>query len=153
MEQNNDEFDDILEEVDWDELAKDKDTYINEAKEAYQHPTKDYIITDWDEFKYDYEKTDWASVFGRFEPNDWICQDDEKRLYDGLQEEITVYRGGDNENGISWTLNELVAIYFAYKSDYYKGKNTKVFKKTIKKSDIRAILLDMDEDEIIVLSK
>lgn len=135
---NDDEYNEwYVEPIDWNELSKDD--FINTLKFAYQHPSNDI----------DYDSTDWCSLFKRYDASDWIVTDDEKKWFKSLPKKITVYRCG-TEDGISWTTNRSVARYFQRDSLYYKNKDVDIHEKVIDKSEIRAVLLDMDEDEVIL---
>lgn len=136
--------------IDWDSLSKED--YISTVKFAYQHPAATIFI-DFDEYTYDYDSTDWKALFSKYSTEDWITTDDERAFYNSLDDMTLVYRTAteENKNGLSYTTNKAVANYFKNDSIYYKGKNTKIYERVIKKSDVRAVLLDMDEDEIIVL--
>ncbi len=148
-EEELDDWEEEEEPVEWD--AFDKDTYIDTVKFAYQNPAA-LIDQDYEPRRYNYDDTDWKTLFGKYSAEDWICMDEEKALYDSLPEEVEVYRGGTSENGISWTLSRRVATWFATQSMQYRNcDNCRVFSKTVKKSDIRAVLLDMDEFEVIIL--
>ena len=140
-----------LEPVDWSALPKED--YISMVKEAYQHPDT-IIIQDFEERLFDYDETDFKELFSKYPLSDWLTTKEEKDFYDKLPDEIEVYRGctEENKNGISWTTNYYVARYFAYESMQYQNKDTDIYKKTIKKAEIRAILLDMDESEIILVN-
>jgi hypothetical protein len=67
-----------------------------------------------------------------------------------LPEKLTVYRGfmpGKNQRGWSWTLNKGKAEWFARR---FHRKGAKVAIGTCAKSDVIALLLGRDEDEIII---
>ena len=136
--------------IDWDSLTKD--SYISLVKFAYQNPGA-ILMIGFDEHTFDYETTDWKTLFSKYPISDWLTTNEEKEFYNKLPKQITVYRTAteDNKDGISYTTNKLVANYFLTESDYYKNKDAQIYTKTINKTDIRAILLDMDEDEIILI--
>lgn len=77
-------------------------------------------------------------------------------IYKSLPKTVTVYRGcsktelEDMTNGqnISWTLNPKVADFFAYR---FTTEGRCVIKATIKKTDIRSIILERNEDEVLVI--
>lgn len=135
-------------EIDWDLFSKEE--FIEYVKFAYQNPGA-IIFHNYEEVYFDYDNTDWKGLFSRYDSKDWIRKEDEMLIYKGLPEILTVYRGGISDNGISWTLDKRVAEWFASDSQQYEGKDTKVFEKTIKKSDIRALILDMGEKEVILI--
>ena len=72
---------------------------------------------------------------------------------------ITIYRGGIDDKGYSWTLNKDYAVWFANRwimngnlgdeSNVTNRHETNVFEKTINKSDAIAYLSDRGESEII----
>lgn len=62
-------------------------------------------------------------------------------------EPVMVYRGGDHEEGLSWTLDRKVAEFFARRW----GETGKVFKQEISPSDITALIFDRGESEVILL--
>lgn len=130
------------ETINWDSLSKDE--YCKTLIAYYPHQQDDFN---------DYN---WKDMFNKY--NDYMnyCSDESKTLYNELDDEITIYRGADKDEeskgfGISWTLNPRVALYFAY--DRYKDKDEDtrmVYTRRIKKSQIKAIFTEMDEDEVIV---
>lgn len=135
--------------IDWDMFDK-KEDFIKCIKFAYQNPGAT-IYYNLEEYSFEYDNTNWKDLFSRYGSNDWITDEKELEIYNELPEVLTVYRGSTNDKGISWTLDKRVAEWFAFESDQYNGKDTKVFEKTIRKSDIRAIILDMGEKEIILV--
>lgn len=85
----------------------------------------------------------------------------EMRLYDSLPEKVTVYRGMTEKEfasknfGISWTLDNKIAEFFAFKfhrRQYSNAKNI-VHKMEVDKKDIYMILLDRNEKEVILNSQ
>lgn len=69
-----------------------------------------------------------------------------------LPEELTIYRGfvpGKNRDGWSWTLNKDKAEWFAKRFAPLFGKG-KVATGTCAKSDVIALLLGRNEDEVII---
>lgn len=78
---------------------------------------------------------------------EYLMSEEEIEYFDKLDDRITIFRGCQDEGDVkalSWTLNIEIARFFA---DRY-GKNGKVFKTTISKSDVIAYFLE--EDEIII---
>lgn len=152
------DLDDEWEEDDWeDDSVKadfslfEKKDYIDAVKFFYQHNGGWFYCGKLgQDFVAEHDDYDWKDLFEKYSAEDWITKDEEKRFYESLPDEITVYRGGTSPEGISWTTNYFVARYFAYDCLQYRGKDTDIFKKTIKKSDIRAVLMDMDECEVIL---
>lgn len=86
---------------------------------------------------------------------EYFMDEDERKFFSELPEEITVYRGcqvGRNEKGLSWTLDEKRAKWFSTRLLHKDEKDTaKVVKKTVKKADVFAYLSGRKEEEIILL--
>lgn len=141
---------DELTPIDWDSLPKEE--YISTVKFAYQHPTA-LLFIGMEEYSFDYDSTDWKTLFSKYTTEDWIETEEEKAFYDNLDYMMLVYRTATEENkdGLSYTTNRAVAKYFLEKSYYYKDKKAKIWEKVIKKSDVKAVLLDMGEDELIII--
>lgn len=87
--------------------------------------------------------------------------DKELEYYNRLPDKFMVYRG-TNENeyesgkiGVSWTPEQKVAEYFAYRREEQDSLVSKriVLATTICKEDITACLLDRNESELIIDSK
>lgn len=118
--------------IDWDSLSKDE--YCKTLLDKYQQED------------YNFDRYNYKDMFRKYESKDYIYNSDESviRLYESLPNELTVYRGGTSQDGISWTLNKDVAKYFA------RRNNGDIFERRIKKEDIKAIILAMDEEEIIL---
>ena len=132
-----------IKHIDWDAL--DKDEYCRTLIEYYQHEQDDYNTYDW------------RTLFNKYNNLIDYCSDKSKQIYNGLEDEVTIYRGADKAEelngkyGISWTLNPKVALFFAY--DRYKNKDINertVIQRKINKEQIKAIITEMDEDEVIV---
>lgn len=83
----------------------------------------------------------------------------EKEKYSELQDEITIYRGGnkvegeDSNFGLSWTYNRGVAEFFAFRGRTHSIEDGRLFSVTIPKEKIHAIFLDRNEDEVIYFCK
>ena len=86
----------------------------------------------------------------------------ERRFLENLPDEITIYRGMTKKEfrskkfGVSWTLKESVADFFAYK--YWRNVSTNHLEKcvhsvTINKKDVLAFFDERKEYEIIYLKK
>lgn len=79
--------------------------------------------------------------------------EDAKAMYDSLEDKITIYRATsmdeyeDEEIGYSWTTDIKVAHLF--KKIGGLGERI-IMKATVNKSDIRAVLTDREEKEIII---
>jgi hypothetical protein len=74
----------------------------------------------------------------------------ERKSFNKLQEEITVYRGhdGKNEKGFSYTLSKEKAKWFAQR---FNSQNSQIKELTIKKEDAFALLMRRGEQEIIII--
>lgn len=80
---------------------------------------------------------------------DILMNEEEKKIYEILPDVITVYRGVQYEehaSGISWTLSEEQAEWFA---DRFDGTGF-VFSAKIKKEDIFAYFDSREEEEIVL---
>ena len=131
--------------VPWGKLSKND--YIRFVKFSYQHPGCCLMIN-FEEYEPCYEKINWGKLFSKYPTEDWVVTDEEKDFYDKLGNKLTVYRA-DNEYDtakISWTTNIHVARYFLNEHNY-----DNVYEREINKADIKCVLLDMDEDEVIVI--
>lgn len=76
----------------------------------------------------------------------------DRKKFDRLPEEFTVYRGfqGPNRDGCSWTLSYKCALRFTdLRPELPKGK---VIKRRVKKSDVFAVLATK-EQEVIILKR
>ena len=71
--------------------------------------------------------------------------EEEKTFFDSLPDEITIFRGGIDDKGFSWTLDKDRACWFANR--WYQDH--RVFEKTINKSDALAYLNGRNESDII----
>lgn len=90
----------------------------------------------------------WIKLFKYFaEKKELLMTEQELEFFNNLPEEITIYRGADSIEGISWTLCKEKAEWFAKRYN----KNNKVFEKTVKKNDCLCYLNDRKEEEIIYL--
>lgn len=84
--------------------------------------------------------------------------DEELNYFNQLPTKLTVYRGTNeqefnkNEFGISWTPEQKVAEYFAYRREEHDSLISKriVLAATVYKEDIIACLLDRSETELII---
>jgi len=90
----------------------------------------------------------WIKLFKYFtEKKELLMSEQELEFFNNLPEEITIYRGADTIEGISWTLCKEKAEWFAKRYN----KNGKVFEKTVKKHDCLCFLNDRKEEEIIYI--
>jgi hypothetical protein len=90
----------------------------------------------------------------------FAMNDEERAKFAWLPNEVTVYRGIDNRagiNGLSWTIDPQRAEFFASSScafdrvPYVFGvREPFVVTGQCRKSDIFALLMDRDEDEVVI---
>ena len=85
---------------------------------------------------------------------------EEREYLAALPEEITIYRGCSvlesegKYHGISWSLNEAKAKFFAFeeiRNRYRKNQRNTVIQKTVSKSDVVAYFNRREEEEIIYI--
>lgn len=83
---------------------------------------------------------------------DKLMNNDDLKVYNSLPEVLTVYRGCENIdglNGMSWTLSEDIAQFFANR--YFKrSQNGTIYQAKINKTDVICYINDREEQEIIV---
>ena len=74
----------------------------------------------------------------------------ERRAYDKLPEEVTIYRGCDRKrlDGMSWSLKRKVAERFPFLTRY-KAEDPVLITATVLKSDVLAVFLGRKEWEIV----
>ncbi len=90
----------------------------------------------------------WTKLFRYFaDKKELLMLEEEFEFFNNLPENITIYRGADSIEGISWTLSKEKAEWFAKRFN----KNGKVFEKTVKKTDCLCYLNDRKEEEIIYI--
>ena len=79
---------------------------------------------------------------------------DNKRFYDSLPEEFTIYRGcgADASDGLSWTTDKKIAYKFARGHRYIPVKRPRLLSATIRKSwhDIVFVSNDRKESEVVL---
>jgi hypothetical protein len=92
---------------------------------------------------------EWVNLFISRGNSYYFMDENERKAFEELPDEITIYRGHQtkNKNGLSWTLNEEKAHWFAKR---FKASG-KVERKTIRKTDVIAYLLGRNEQEIIYI--
>ena len=112
-----------------------------------------------------YLKKEWANeeislsamrrILSRYKkPQRWICTLEERKFYDNLPDIVTLFRGGsiseiNSTFSISWTTSRPVACFFAFRNGI---ENRAVFSTTIPKTEIRAVLVEREEDECLILN-
>ncbi len=91
-----------------------------------------------------------------------LMDETELSFIKSLPEEFSLYRGMTKDElksgnlGVSWTLKEQVAEFFAftYRRNFdTRGLEKIVYSVSVKKSDIIAVFLDREEEEIIYIHK
>ena len=83
-----------------------------------------------------------------------MMNEDERETLESMPDKLTVYRGGMDDKGFSWTLNKDTAKWFAKRWDshnYYPISVPSVFEKEINKVDVLAYLDDRNEQEILYI--
>lgn len=148
-----------------DEAIKDKDidSYLWLHERAYRVEAILYALEDWwKPSKKEYWEvianvwTDTENVyenhlaweqllFLEFSDSHLMMDEEDTKFFNELPNTITIYRGGVDDNGYSWTLDKEKAEWFASRFNF----DYEVFEKTINKSDAIAYLSDRNESEII----
>jgi hypothetical protein len=148
-----------------DEAIKDKDisSYLWLHERAYRVEAILYALEDWwKPSKKDYWEvianvwTDTENVyenhlaweqllFLEFSDSHLMMDEEDAKFFNELPNTITIYRGGVDDKGYSWTLDKEKAEWFASRFNF----DYEVFEKTINKSDAIAYLSDRNESEII----
>jgi hypothetical protein len=83
-----------------------------------------------------------------------MMNEDERETLESMPDKLTIYRGGIDDKGFSWTLNKDTAKWFAKRWDkhnYYPISVPSVFEKEINKVDVLAYLDDRNEEEILYI--
>ena len=162
-----------------DEAIKDKDisSYlwlherayrvqsILDALEDWWKPNKkeywEVIANVWTDTENVYENhLAWEQLlFLEFSDSHLMMDEEDTKFFNELPNTITIYRGGIDDKGYSWTLDKEKAEWFANrwlmngnmgdKSNVTNRHETNIFEKTINKSDAIAYLSDRNESEII----
>ena len=162
-----------------DEAIKDKDidSYLWLHERAYRVEAILYALEDWwkpSKKKYwevigflwiDTENVyenhlAWEQLlFLEFSDSHLMMDEEDTKFFNELPNTITIYRGGIDDKGYSWTLDKDKAEWFANRwvmngnlgdeSNVTNRHETNVFEKTINKSDAIAYLSDRNESEII----
>ena len=84
-------------------------------------------------------------LFLEFSDSHLMMDEEDTKFFNELPNTITIYRGGVDDKGYSWTLDREKAEWFANRFNF----DYEVFEKTINKSDAIAYLSDRNESEII----
>lgn len=84
----------------------------------------------------------------RFTNQEYFMDEKEREAFNKLPDQLTIYRGhqGVNKDGLSWTLSQEKAEWFANRF----SADGKVVSKTIAKDQIFAYLSGRNEEEIII---
>lgn len=101
----------------------------------------------------------WKPIFKRARPA-WtleVFSDEQRAMYDALPESITIYRGVNtakrhNHRGLSWTLDEEKAYWFARRAALFShGSDGVVYRGTLAKKDV-ALVFPGPESEVVPFS-
>ena len=94
---------------------------------------------------------EWRRLFLQDRPgrDENLMGKEEREILDGMMDQVIVFRGINDgyTEGISWTVDEQKAIWFAQRFD---GANPTVISMTVPKSDIIAYLNHRGEMECII---
>tara|TARA_R100001163_G_C5030112_1_gene170558 strand:- start:441 stop:1151 length:711 start_codon:yes stop_codon:yes gene_type:complete len=109
----------------------------------------DVIVSAWIDSENIYANlSSWKSLLTEQYANPHLMMDEEeKAFFDSLPDEITIFRGGIDDKGFSWTLDKDKANWFANRLN----QNEEVFEKTINKNNALAYLNGRGESEIIYI--
>ena len=92
----------------------------------------------------------WTSKMKSLRPerHNFMSKEDKERL-DAMPKRLTIYRGGSarNRHGLSYSLDYDKALWFSRRLDC---KDPMVYKRTVRKVDVFALLLSRDEQEVII---
>ena len=103
------------------------------------------------EFLYPYKDT-LRLVLSIMKPHKHHFMDKEEREYlKKLPNQVWIYRGASDKNGLSWTLDREKAEWFAQRNQHFMGEEMKVFEKKVHKNRIFAYLNGRKEQEIILI--
>lgn len=94
----------------------------------------------------------WVDLLASHRSGSFMDEED-LETFKGLPEKLVIYRGfmpRKNKNGLSWTLSEGKAQWFA---DRFAGWRGEVASRRIKRSEVFAYIDSRDEEEIIVLPR
>lgn len=126
-------------------------TSTQEVLQDWWQPTKEeywnLISWLWQDTENVYENLDtWIELLTlEFSNPQLMMNDKERKVYDNLPDTVTIYRGGIDDKGLSWSLSKETAEWFANRFD----KGYQVFTKDISKSQILSYLDGRKEKEII----
>lgn len=98
-------------------------------------------------------RDEWEELWNQTTEDDHalLMKKEELEAFNNLPDMVTVYRGcreGLNENGLSWTLREENATWFANRYGNLEFVPL-VLRREIKKSDIKALFLGRNEFEVV----
>tara|TARA_R100001463_G_scaffold126902_1_gene184806 strand:- start:2067 stop:2690 length:624 start_codon:yes stop_codon:yes gene_type:complete len=132
------------------ERAYRVESIINALNDWWKPSKKEYwelISFLWTDTENVYENKDyWEQLlFLEFSDSHLMMNEEDTKFFNELPSTITIYRGGVDDKGYSWTLDKEKAEWFANRFNF----DYEVFEKTINKSDVFAYLNDRNESEII----
>ncbi len=97
---------------------------------------------------------DWQWIWEKESPNREKCMsEDEREALAAMPDTLTIYRGyqdGGTAMGMSWTLDQKQAEWFAVRFSH-KGSKGTVIKGTVAKSDVLAYFTGRNEAELVIL--
>jgi hypothetical protein len=97
-------------------------------------------------------KSTWQMLFASDRPFRFaMMRPEDVAAFEALPDVVTIYRGCNyaNKNGLSWSLSEETAQFFADR--FYKNDNTgMILEAQVKKSDVIALLNHRNEQEILL---
>lgn len=104
----------------------------------------------WLDTEYPYANySEWLRLFGSKRTlRPLLMNKAERATLTALPDVLTIYRGGQTKRGLSWTVSEDKARWFAERFDR-DGKH-QVFKGTVPKNKVYAYLNERKEQEIVV---
>ncbi len=132
------------------ERAYRVESIINALNDWWKPSKKEYwelISFLWTDTENVYENKDyWEQLlFLEFSDSHLMMDEEDTKFFNELPNTITIYRGGVDDKGYSWTLDIEKAEWFANRFHF----DYEVFEKTINKSDAIVYLSDRNESEII----
>lgn len=94
-----------------------------------------------------------ALTVGRMGRIEHMMDEEERTAYKSLPPVLTVYRGYSNDgraDGLSWTLSQEKAEWFAHRLNYRDDEVPRVVKGQVKREHVLAVFLGRNEEEIVV---
>lgn len=111
----------------------------------------DVLFDTWVDVEYPNQygkaKSYWVELFSSPQRDRTYHHQSDKLIFDALGDVVTVYRGGSIE-GLSWTLDEEQAAWFADRGD----EPAALYRAEVKKEDIVLFSDAREESEVVILS-